>query len=414
MHKTWLVLKREYLERVRTKSFLVSTILFPTLIAALMLLPSKMATMKSGGTRRVVIASADTVFAQAVQAQLLKPKDATYKVEVDANTSAAEESALRARLESGQIDGFLWGTPEALQSRQVSYLTRESSDFVEGASLQTALKLGLLKRALAQRGVAAGELDDILTDVKLDVVKLKGGKESRTNSAVMFLAAVVLAMMLYMTLLIYGISVMRSVLEEKNSRVMEVLLASVTSKQLMAGKILGVGAAGLTQVAIWVTAGLVLSTPGLVAASSLLKGVDFPLMTIPAFAVFFVLGYLLYSGMYAALGAMVNSEQEAQQFQLLVTLPIVIPTMMMTYVIRQPNAPLSFWMSLVPFFSPILMYLRVVVQTPPLWQVALSVALLAGAVYLMIALCSRIYRVGILMYGKRPTLPEIVKWVRYA
>lgn len=414
MHKTWLVLKREYLERVRTKSFLVSTILFPTLIAALMLLPSKMATMKSGGTRRVVIASADTVFAQAVQAQLLKPKDATYKVEVDANTSAAEESALRARLEAGQIDGFLWGTPEALQSRQVSYLTRESSDFVEGASLQTALKLGLLKRALAQRGVAAGELDDILTDVKLDVVKLKGGKESRTNSAVMFLAAVVLAMMLYMTLLIYGISVMRSVLEEKNSRVMEVLLASVTSKQLMAGKILGVGAAGLTQVAIWVTAGLVLSTPGLVAASSLLKGVDFPLMTIPAFAVFFVLGYLLYSGMYAALGAMVNSEQEAQQFQLLVTLPIVIPTMMMTYVIRQPNAPLSFWMSLVPFFSPILMYLRVVVQTPPLWQVALSVALLAGAVYLMIALCSRIYRVGILMYGKRPTLPEIVKWVRYA
>ena len=414
MHKTWLVLRREYLERVRTKSFLVSTFLLPALLAAAMLLPSKMATMKSGGTRRVVIASADAVFAQAVQAQLLKSKDATYKVELDANTSAAEESALRARLESGQIDGFLWGTPEALQSRKVSYLTRESSDFVEGAALQSALRLGLLKRALAQRGVDAGELDDILSEVKLDLVKVTGGKESRTNTAVLFLAAVVLAMMLYMTLLLYGVSVMRSVLEEKNSRVMEVMLASVTPKQLMAGKILGVGAVGLTQVAIWVIVGLVLSTPGLVAASSLLKGIDFPLMTLPAFAVFFVLGYLLYSAMYAALGAMVNSEQESQQFQLLITLPIIVPTVMMTYVIRQPNAPLSFWMSLVPFFSPILMYLRVLVQTPPLWQVALSVALLLAAVYLMIALCSRIYRVGILMYGKRPTLPEIVKWVRYA
>ena len=414
MHKTWLVLKREYLERVRAKSFLVMTILFPTIMGAILLLPSKMATMKSGGTRRVVVASADPVFAQAVQAQLLKSKDTTYKVELAAVTDAAEEAALRARLESGQIDGFLWGTPEALQSRQVSYLTRESSDFVEGASLQNALRLGLLKRALAQRGVAAGEFDDILSEAKLDLVKVKGGKESHTNGAVLFLAAVVLAMMLYMTLLIYGVSVMRSVLEEKNSRVMEVLLASVTSKQLMAGKILGVGAVGLTQVAIWVVVGVVLSTPGLVAASSLLKGIDFPLMTIPAFAVFFVLGYLLYSAMYAALGAMVNSEQEAQQFQLLITLPIVVPTMMMTYVIRQPNAPLSFWMSLVPFFSPILMYLRVLVQTPPLWQVALSVALLMGAVYLMIALCSRIYRVGILMYGKRPTLPEIVKWVKYA
>ena len=414
MHKTFLVLKREYLERVRTKSFLISTILLPALMAALMLLPSKMATMKSQGTRRVVVASADPVFAQSVQGQLLKSRDATYSVELDSNVSAEEQAALRGKLESGQIDGFLWGTPEALQSRQVSYMTRESNDFLEGASLQSALKLALLKRALAQRGVAAGELDDILQDVKLDLVKVKAGKESRSNAPMLFLAAVVLAMMLYMTLLIYGVSVMRSVLEEKNSRVMEVMLASLTPKQLMAGKILGVGAVGLTQVAIWVVLALVISTPGIVAASTMMKGVDFPLMTIPAFAVFFVLGYLLYSGMYAALGAMVNSEQEAQQFQLFVTLPIVIPVMMMSYVIRQPNAPLSFWMSMVPFFSPIVMYLRVIMQTPPLWQVALSIALLGATVYLMIALCSRIYRVGILMYGKRPTLPEIVKWIKYA
>src|SRR5512146_1406779 len=129
MRNTFLVLKREYLERVRTRAFLVSTVLLPALMAAVMLLPSKMATMKSGGARRVVIASADTSFAQAMQAQLLKSKDTVYKVELDANTSAEEEDALRARLESGQIDGFLWGPPEALQTRKVSYLSREGNDF---------------------------------------------------------------------------------------------------------------------------------------------------------------------------------------------------------------------------------------------------------------------------------------------
>jgi ABC-2 type transport system permease protein len=142
--------------------------------------------------------------------------------------------------------------------------------------------------------------------------------------------------------------------------------------------------------------------------------IDLPVAALPAFAIFFVLGYMLYSSMYAALGAMVNSEQEAQQWQFFVTMPIIVPVMMMTYVIRQPNSPLSMWMSLVPFFAPILMYMRIVVQTPPWWQIALSVGLLAATVWGIIALCSRIYRVGILMYGKRPTLPEIIKWVKYA
>jgi ABC-2 type transport system permease protein len=131
-------------------------------------------------------------------------------------------------------------------------------------------------------------------------------------------------------------------------------------------------------------------------------------------AVFFLLGYLLYSTLYATLGAIVNSDQEAQQWQMFVTLPIVVPIVMMTAVLRQPNAGFAVWMSLVPFFSPILMFARVVVQTPPMWQIVLSIGLLVAAIYAALWLCSRIYRVGILMYGKKPTLPEIVKWVRYA
>jgi ABC-2 type transport system permease protein len=182
----------------------------------------------------------------------------------------------------------------------------------------------------------------------------------------------------------------------------------------MAGKILGVGAVGLTQVAIWIVLGLATATPGLLMARSRLSGINLGPGALLAFAAFFVLGYLLYSALYAALGAMVNSEQEAQHWQFFVVLPLIVPVMMMAYVIRQPNSPLSVGMSLVPFFAPILMYLRVVVQTPPWWQVVLSITLLILTLWGAVALCSRIYRVGILMYGKRPTLPEIVKWVRFA
>ena len=130
--------------------------------------------------------------------------------------------------------------------------------------------------------------------------------------------------------------------------------------------------------------------------------------------IYFVLGYMLYSSMYAALGAMVNSEQEAQQWQWFVTMPLIIPIIMMTGVIRQPDGAMATWMSMVPFFSPILMYVRIVAHTPPVWQIVLSIGILLATMYLMVAFCSRIYRVGILMYGKRPTLPEILKWVKYA
>jgi ABC-2 type transport system permease protein len=152
----------------------------------------------------------------------------------------------------------------------------------------------------------------------------------------------------------------------------------------------------------------------LLAARNQLANINLAPGAIPAFAVFFVLGFLLYSALYAALGAMVNSEHEAQQWQFLVVMPIIIPVMPMTYVVRQPNAPLSVWMSLVPFFAPILMYIRVVVETPPPWQIGVCIALLVLTVWGAVALCSRIYRVGILMYGKKPNLPEIVKWIRYA
>jgi ABC-2 type transport system permease protein len=421
MRNTWLILKREYLERVHKKSFIVSTLLLPALMIALLVLPSKLATLKAAGTRHIVVVCSNADFAGAVKSQLeagtetLRRGSAQkYKVDLVSTPTDSLRNELREKVANGEIDGYLWLSDDVLRTRKVPYVARETSDFIEVDSLQGALKTALLRQELVSHGVSADDADQYMKDVDLDAVRVKGGEEKKAGGPAQFITVIVLTMMLYITLLLYGVSVMRSVLEEKTSRVMEVVLSSATAKQLMAGKVLGVGAVGLTQIAIWIVLGAVFSGPALMGAKSSMGEIDLPVAALPAFAIFFVLGYMLYSSMYAALGAMVNSEQEAQQWQFFVTMPIIVPVMMMTYVIRQPNSPLSMWMSLVPFFAPILMYMRIVVQTPPWWQIALSVGLLAATVWGIIALCSRIYRVGILMYGKRPTLPEIIKWVKYA
>jgi ABC-2 type transport system permease protein len=225
--------------------------------------------------------------------------------------------------------------------------------------------------------------------------------------------SIVLVMILYMSLLMYGINVMRAVLEEKTSRIMEVMLSVAQAKEMMAGKILGVGAVGLTQIGIWAAVALAYIVPNAMAMRNQIEAVLSPSVLI-WFAVFYLLGYALYSTMYAAIGSMVNSEQEAQQLQFVALIPLVAAVVVMISAAQLPNSPVAIWFSLIPFTSPLIMFMRIAVQTPPLWQIALSVALLAGTVYALVLFCAKIYRVGILMYGKRPTLPEIMKWVRYA
>ena len=415
MRNTWLIIRREYMERVRTKSFILSTLLLPAFMLLVTLLPAKMAGMKSGGTRHIAVVSDNSDFATAVKSQLESDKKAKYIVDVNTDPTEQTRATLKENVNGAKLDGFVWLTNQAVDSRKVNYYARETSDFIEVAALQQALRSALLRRELVGHGVAPAEVDKLTNELEMDTVTLKGGTESKETGPGKMISVIALVMMLYMTLLIYGMSVMRSVLEEKTSRVMEVVLSSAKASELLAGKVLGVGAVGLSQVAIWLVMAALVSAPSVIAMAGMKQsGFHMDPKILPAFAVFFVGGYMLYSSLFAALGSMVNSEQEAQQWQMFVTLPIVVPMMMMWFVMRQPNAPLSVWMSMVPFFSPILMYMRIAVQTPPWWQIAASIAILAGSVAGVIWLCSRIYRVGILMYGKKPTLPEIVKWVRYA
>jgi ABC-2 type transport system permease protein len=206
---------------------------------------------------------------------------------------------------------------------------------------------------------------------------------------------------------------MRSVLEEKTSRVLEVMLATVTPKELMAGKIIGVGAVGLTQIAIWGASATVFGSSA-AAILKFLADVHLSAAMGVYFALFYVLGFMLYSAISAAVGAMATSEEEAQQLSFIVVMPIVMAIMFAMLIFHAPSAPISVVLSLVPFFAPILMFMRIMVEQPPLWQIVLCLALMITTIYVVLSICARIYRVGILMYGKRPTLPEIIKWVKYA
>jgi ABC-2 type transport system permease protein len=347
------------------------------------------------------------------QSNASKPKpEQEYVIDVDANPTEAERTVLRDKVSSQAIDGYLWLSDDAIASGKVSWTSRSMAGFGERARLSETLNRIIQYDRLSTSGLTTEQADRLLKPIKIEAVRVEHGHESKGSGGSKFLEVVVMVMLLYMAVLLYGISVMRSVLEEKTSRILEVLLSSASSTQLMAGKLLGVGAVGLTQILVWVLAGA-FALPAMAMQPSF-RELQIPLGVLFAFALFFLLGYLLYSTIYATIGAITTTEQEGQQLQFLVVIPLVLSVFMLGPVVRNPDAPAMVWMSMVPFFAPVLMYARIVVQTPPLWQIALSLLLLIATIAGIMILCARIYRIGILIYGKRPNLPEILKWLKYA
>jgi len=430
MHNTWLVIQREYLERIRSKAFIIMTLLMPVFMASTILIPTFLADMKSDVTRHLVIVADNPEVAEAVRQELMAPPPTSdqaedpntstskaapprYAIDIDTTVTGTERDKLRNQVSAGKIDGFLWLSDADLANRKVVYSAKDVTDFGESIEMRNAVHSAILKRQLAQKGMSSAEVESVLKPIDFDSIRIEKGKEGASGIAV-FLVSFTMVMLLYVNVLVYGFAVMRSIIEEKSSRILEVLLSTVTAKQLLAGKIIGVGAVGLTQVSIWLAAGLAFSVPGLLTARSMMSNVHIPTSGIVAFGVFFILGYVLYSTMYAALGSMVNSDQEAQQVQWPAMLPIVFSIIMAAPVLQHPSSQMAFWFSMVPFFAPILMFVRIMAETPPLWQILACIAIMLLTTWGMLGLSSRIYRVGILMYGKRPTLPELRRWLKYA
>jgi len=439
MRNMWLIIRREYLERVRTRSFLILTLLLPGIMTVIMILPAKLASM-GDKAQHIVVVTSSPQFGETVRQRFLAALTATeeddedtsdakpdadtsanaakkkpeqdYVIDVDSNATEAERAALRDKVTSQAIDGFLWLSDDAIASGKVTWTSRSMAGFGQ-RTLSQALNRVIEYERLSKNGVSADQADGMLKPVKVEAVRLERGRESKGSGGGKLLEVVIMVMLLYMAVLLYGISVMRSVLEEKNSRILEVLLSSASSTELMAGKLLGVGAVGLTQILVWVVMAGAFALPAMAMQPSF-SGLQISPGVLVAFAVFFLLGYLLYSTMYAAIGAITTTEQEGQQLQFIVVIPLVLSVFMLSAAVRTPDAPAVVWMSMIPFFAPVLMYARIVVQTPPAWQIALSLFVLIGTIAGIMVLCARIYRIGVLIYGKRPNLPEILKWIKYA
>jgi ABC-2 type transport system permease protein len=432
MRNTWLIIKREYLERVRTRSFVVLTLLLPAIMTGVMVLPAKLATI-GNKVQHLVVVTSTPQFGETVrqgllsispdsdneddesgsQANAAKTPNGQYIIDVDSNPTEAERTVLRDKIISQSIDGYIWLTDDAIASGKIAWASRSLSGFGEKSRLSEKLNRIIQYTRLSKNGVTGEQAELLLKPVKIEAIRIEGGRETKDSGGKKFLEVVVMVTLIYMAVLLYGISVMRSVLEEKNSRILEVLLSSASSTELMTGKLLGVGAVGLTQILVWVVMAGAFATPSL-AMQTDLSDLKVSPVVLAAFAVFFFLGYLLYSTIYAAIGAISTTEQEGQQLQFFVVIPLVLSVFMLTAVVRTPDSPTVVWMSMVPFFAPLVMYARIVIQTPPLWQIALSLSLLIATIIGILILCARIYRIGILIYGKRPTLPEILKWLKYA
>jgi ABC-2 type transport system permease protein len=419
MDKLIAIIKREYLFRVRSKGFIIGTALSPLLMMSLVLVPMFIAMGSGSENYRIVVLdqTEDEALYARMQQLLIADNAKSNRYEVERETVAetedlaARQQRLNQQIIEKKLDGYLVLPRDVLDQRRVAYHTRNVSDFGGSSRLRSAVNTAIIERRMERAGLDAARVNELSRNVQIELINERGERE-RGQTVIL---AYVLLMILYITILVYGLMVMRGVLEEKQSRIIEVLLSSVRPFQLMLGKLIGIGLVGLTQYAVW--AGFALIISAVAAAQALtLSSVRLPQISVSLmifFVLYFLLGYFLYATLYAMVGAMVSNEEDGQQVQMPVTMTIIIPIAISSLILRNPNSALSTVLSLVPFFSPVLMFMRITLQPPPWWQIALSLVLLVATILGAVWLAAKIYRVGVLMYGKRPTLPELAKWLRY-
>ncbi len=412
MHNVWLIAKREYLERVRTKAFIITTVLVPLLMGG-GLAGSILYGSKAKSTSHIAIVSQDQQLATDLQTELQDSRDSHMTVDVISPPGHDTRSTLDSELADKELDGYLWITPatDAGSRPTLTYTPRSTGDIVTKSTLTASLRTVLMRERLAHQGMVSKDVDALMQPVK--VVTTQAGKSADTTSA--FIGAYILFFLMYFVIMLHGMNVARSIIEEKTSRVFEVLLATIRPEEIMAGKVIGVGSVGLTQVGIWMLTAVILTSTSLITMLAGGKAqVSLSVAQVGFFLLYFVLGFLLYASIAAALGAMTNSEQELQQLNMFLVMPLACCMFALGIVINNPGGTTATILSLIPFFTPLLMYLRISMSMPPAWQILLSLALMAATIYGVLWVASRIYRVGILMYGKKPSLPEILRWLKYS
>ena len=436
MNKIGIIISREFNERVRKKSFIITTILMPLLMIGMMAAPTLMMLFAKGDQKSIVVIDQSGIIAPSLEGDdeiTFTPMDITLD---------------EARADSN-IFGVLWIGEDVVDNpSNVKLYTNSSSSMSLESNLASQMEKVIERERLKRYDIE--NLEQIMKDVKVKVsfstfrndLSEEGEDEEATSSSIAYMLGLVLGMMLYMFLIIYGSMVMTSVIEEKGSRVLDVLVSSVSPFQLMLGKILGVASVAVTQIAIWgvLVCGIgavvlpalmpedVMQTveavqmgqmttieadidADLLSAVSLATDVGGLVMMFVWLLLFLVGGFLFYSAMFAAVGSAVDSIQDANQLQTPITVPIILALILAMSVFNDPNSTLAFWGSIIPFTSPVVMMARVPFGIPT-WQIVLSLVLLYTSVVAMAWAAGKIYRVGIFMHGKKPSFKELMSWIR--
>ncbi len=415
MRNVLLVARREYLEQIRVRAFRVSTILVPALFA-LVIGIAYLSGRGSGVGKHVIIAAPSRDIANDIRAQVIQDKDAKMTVDIVAPAGVADRAALVSRVQSKAVDGLLWIETSASGATTATYSSQSSGDIVVTGRLSSALNHALALERITARGMNPAEADALLKDVSVATLQVdKNGKEVKSSGFGSYIKGYIMALLLSMTTMIYGMNVARSVIQEKTSRIFEVMLAIAKPSDMLAGKLIGVGAVGLSQIAIWVVVGgAIAAYPAAMATISGSLSIHVSWVEGILFPVYFILGYLLYASLFAGLAATCETEQELQMYTPLAALPVWLSFSLIWLVINDPNSVWSIGASLFPATAPIIMMLRLGSQTPPAWQFAASIGIMVLSILVVLWFSSRLYRVGILMYGKRATLPELLRWLRYS
>ena len=433
MRKFLAVLKREYIQRVRAKMFIVSTILLPVVMSLFGIVPAVILSIDAGGPMRVAVMDQTGKMYAGLEDALARDEtpDQTdrsgpemagraFSLEQVASIgpdAPAQRSQLDARLRAKEIDGYLVLPPDFMEHGRAEFFNNNPGDVLSRRILQQALNRAVREQRLVEAQVDSKTRQGLFQPVELESVKIGATGEER-DAGGSFILVFGVGFIMYLAILMYGQIILGAVIEEKETRIAEILFSSVKPFTLMMGKLVGVSLVALTQLAIWGTAFSVFALYGI----NLLASRGLKMGSIPAipfghyvyFALFFLLGYFIYATIYALVGSMVTTTQEGGQLAMPIILILVVSFYLFLPVSRSPDSSFSFWVSMIPFSAPVAMLVRIVTQTPPFWQIALSLIVGFGTVVLIMWVAARIYRVGMLMYGKRASIPEALRWARQA
>ncbi|MCR5013330.1 MAG: ABC transporter permease [Bacteroidales bacterium] len=436
MNKIGLIIKREYLTRVKKRSFIVMTFLGPLLMAALYIIPIMVALHGDNEKRTIAVVDQSHWF----ERQFTNTETQTFirldSISIDSTKSLIQQGVYDIAL-------YIPETQLNIPSSAVVYSLKQVPMNVE-EHIKEVMKNEIQIQKLLASGVNPDILESIKTNINLSVIRMdEDGGEKETFTEVQFLLGMILALLIYLFIMMFGGQVMQGVTEEKSSRIIEVIVSSVKPFQLMMGKVIGVSLVALTQFLMWVlltgaiylgfSAVVGISNPEAISAGTLMSqeisnsnimdneavqdivniahSINFGAIII-SFLIFFLAGYLLYATLFAAIGSIVDNNTDSQQFTLPVTVPLIIGLICAIYVVNNPDSSLAIWGSMIPFTSPIVMMVRIPFGVP-IWQIVVSVVLLLGTFVAMTWVAAKIYRTGILMYGKKLSYKEVFKWLKY-